>query len=233
MDHSEAVEKMIAERYLLDELAVEEREAFEEHIFDCPECALDLQAGAVFVDAAKAQLPDLAKQTQAEAGSGTRKEKWKMGLSFAWLRPAIAAPALATLLIILGYQNLVTYPSLRSTANQPRLLPWAPLHGATRGANLSLSATRATGVAIPLDLSSRLGLPTTFLIELRDPKGEHIWSGSAQLSADSDDGPHPVSLVIPGSILQNGSYTIEISTLGSQSERSTTDRYGVEIHLTD
>jgi hypothetical protein len=233
MEHGEAVEKMIAERYLLDELTAEEREAYEEHVFDCAECAMDLRAGAAFVDAAKAQLPDLAKQTQAEAGSGARKENGKMSLWFAWLRPAIAAPALATLLIILGYQNLVTYSALRSAANQPRLLPWAPLHGATRGAKLSLTATRATGLAIPLDLSPRLGQPTTFSIELRDPKGAHVWSGTAQLSADSDEGPRPVSLVIPGAILQNGSYTIEISTLGSPSESNPSDKYTVEIHLTD
>jgi len=44
MDHSEAVREMAAERYLLDELEPEAREAFEEHVFDCPECALDLRA---------------------------------------------------------------------------------------------------------------------------------------------------------------------------------------------
>jgi anti-sigma factor RsiW len=60
MDHSEAIQQMIAERYLLDELTLDAREAFEEHLFDCPECALDLRAGAAFVEAAKAQLPKLA-----------------------------------------------------------------------------------------------------------------------------------------------------------------------------
>lgn len=233
MEHGEAVDRMIAERYLLDELTAGEREAFEEHAFDCAECALDLRAGVAFVDAAKALLPDLAKQAQPKAESRSWKGKGTMSLWLAWLRPAIATPVLATLLIVLGYQNLVTFPALRTAANQPRLLPWGPLHGDTRGASLSLSATRRGGVAIPLDLSSRLGLATTFSIKLLDPQGSQIWSGSGQLPTDGDAGSRPVSLFIPGSVLRDGNYTIEVSTFGSQGERSTTDKYSVTIHLTD
>ena len=43
MTHSEAVQQMAAERYLLDELAPDVRDAFEEHMFDCQECALDVE----------------------------------------------------------------------------------------------------------------------------------------------------------------------------------------------
>ena len=60
MNHSEAVQMMATERYLLGELSPELREAFEEHYFDCQECALDLRTEAAFVDAAKAQLPNMA-----------------------------------------------------------------------------------------------------------------------------------------------------------------------------
>ena len=43
MDHSEAVTKKMAESYLLEELTPEQRDAFEEHYFDCPECAKDVK----------------------------------------------------------------------------------------------------------------------------------------------------------------------------------------------
>ena len=49
MDHGEALQMMAAERYLLDELTPEERDAFELHMFGCHECALDLRAGAAFM----------------------------------------------------------------------------------------------------------------------------------------------------------------------------------------
>ncbi len=59
MEHNEAVQQMAVERYLLDELTPELREAFEEHVFDCQECTLDLRAGVAFVEEAKVQLPGL------------------------------------------------------------------------------------------------------------------------------------------------------------------------------
>ena len=39
MNHTEAVEQMAAEGYLLNELTPDARDAFEEHVFDCAECA--------------------------------------------------------------------------------------------------------------------------------------------------------------------------------------------------
>ena len=49
MNHSEALKEMAAERYLLDELSPEARDAFEEHMFDCPDCALDVRSGSAFI----------------------------------------------------------------------------------------------------------------------------------------------------------------------------------------
>lgn len=40
---------MAVELYLLDELPLEEKEAFEQHMLDCRECTLDLQVGKVLV----------------------------------------------------------------------------------------------------------------------------------------------------------------------------------------
>ena len=71
MNHSEAVEMMATERYLLGELSPELREAFEEHYFDCQECALDLRAEAAFVDAAKMQLPNMATAPAASPAAWT------------------------------------------------------------------------------------------------------------------------------------------------------------------
>jgi anti-sigma factor RsiW len=116
----------------LNELTPEAREAFEEHFFDCPDCALDLRAAAAFMDEAKAQLPALSASASVPSPAGAVKPRAKRDQWFSWLRPAFAVPAFAALLLVVGYQNLVTMPGLRAEADQPRLLAWTPLHGATR-----------------------------------------------------------------------------------------------------
>ena len=49
MDHGDAVRLKATERYLLNELDPEQLDQFEEHLFDCPDCALDVRAAAMLV----------------------------------------------------------------------------------------------------------------------------------------------------------------------------------------
>ena len=46
MDHRQATQLTAVEKYLLDELTPEVRDQFEEHFFDCQDCAADLRATA-------------------------------------------------------------------------------------------------------------------------------------------------------------------------------------------
>ncbi len=230
MTHSEATEQMAAERYLLDELTPDAREAFEEHVFDCPECALDLRAGTVFVTEARAQLPALEAMAPAKpkrAESARKPSFW----STLW-RPAFAAPAFAALLMVVLYQNFVTFPSLRESAAQPHLVPLAPLHGATRGAShLSLTADRAHGVALPVDLSAEPGVATaaSYAFELRDPQGKTAWTGTIPAPAQDADSDQPLSHVLPGKMMQNGSYTLMVTSVSGQGVRTPVEQYIFDI----
>ena len=69
MDHNEAVQQMATEKYLLGELPPELREAFEEHFFDCPECAMDLRTAAAFVEEATVHLPELTGPPSEQSAS--------------------------------------------------------------------------------------------------------------------------------------------------------------------
>ena len=236
MDHSEAVQQMAAERYLLDELTLDAREAFEEHLFDCPECALDLRAGAAFVEEAKAQLPKLTGAASAPAPSRSRPLKVKREWWLSWLQPAFAVPAFASLLLVLGYQNLVTYPGLRAAAAQPRLLPWAPLHGAMRGgAHLTITADRRHGVALPVDLPAQPSLDAyaSYCFDLYDPQGKLAWTGAATASSESGGDGQRLSLVIPGAMLHSGSYSLVVSGAGAHGVKNVIDRYAFDLRLTD
>jgi hypothetical protein len=185
------------------------------------------------VEEARAQLPELAKDVSTSVLSRSSKfntkRKWWQG----WIQSAFAAPVFATLLLVLGYQNLVTYPALRARANQPRLLAWAPLHGATRGgAHQTITADHRHGVALPVDLPSQpsMGAYASYAFDLYDPQGKLAWSGAAP--APTDDGQR-LSLVIPGAKLQNGTYAIVVAGIAAHGERTEIDRYAVDLRLTD
>ena len=234
MNHSEALQQMAAERYLLDELTPDAREAFEEHLFDCAECALDLRAGAAFIEAAKIQLPGLTGDSPFHPVSGALKVKNEWWLF--WRRPAFAAPAFASLLLVLGYQNLVTFPRLRAAASQPRLVPWAQLRGDMRGgAPLSITADRQHGVAFPIDLPAQLSEASyaSYSIDVYDPQGKPVFSSVVLAPSESEDTPQRLGLVIPGAMLRNGVYTVAVSGVAANGERTAIDRVACEIHLTN
>jgi hypothetical protein len=236
MEHSQAVEQMAAERYLLNELTPEAREAFEEHFFDCPDCALDLRAAAAFMDEAKVQLPAIIASAPVRPSAGAVKPRANRDQWFSWLRPAFAVPAFAALLVLIGYQNLVTMPALRSEADQPRLLAWTPLHGATRGgARTTITADRQHGVDLPIDLTPLPGSPAygSYAFDLVDAQGKTVWTGSIASPATGESGAQRISLAIPAAMLRKASYTVAVSGVGSNGERTPVDKYTFDLAFTD
>jgi len=240
MDHTEALKQMAAERYLLNELEAAEREAFEEHVFECDECAFDLRAGAAFVDEAKAQLPDLLATSPDTPRAKTVKPQRDNRGWFSWMRngmnPAFAVPTFAALLLIVGYQNLVTLPALRASADQPQLLASVPLHGATRGGErLTINADRVHGFVLPFELFRQPDAPNyaSYSFVLSDSQGKLDWSGTIAVQNDHESGDQRISLVIPGAMLENGAYTVAVYGVGSQGERTEIEKQLFDLHLTE
>lgn len=232
MNHGEAVEQMAGERYLLDELTPDTREAFEEHVFDCQECALDLRAGTLFVKEAKAQLPELAERPAL----GGAAPKSKPGLWLFLMRPVFAVPAFAALLAVVVFQNAVTFPALRDAATQPRLFPLTQLRPATRGASHpTVAADRTRGAALLVDLPLEPGAPAavSYSMDLRDGQGKVIWNTTVPASARESGSDQQLSLLIPGARLSNGTYSLSVTSLGSQGERTPVDEYVFDIVVTN
>ncbi|WP_162601230.1 zf-HC2 domain-containing protein [Occallatibacter savannae] len=221
---------MAAERYLLDELTPEERDAFELHLFGCQECALDLRAGAAFINEAKSVLPHLDPQPSASvppraAASNTqpKKNRW----SFLW-QPAFAAPAFALMLLVIGYQNFYAIPSLQRSASEPRLLYSNPIHIGTRGAaHAAVQADPTQGLALSLDLPQASTF-ASFAFELHDSNGKQIWTRTVGRPIEDQS---IVSLVIPPSGLRLGSYTLTISGITPQNERVEIDRRVLDVQF--
>jgi hypothetical protein len=98
MTHTDAVRTLAVERYLLDEMPEIERFAFEEHFFDCAECAEDLRAGSTMRSAVKAGLlPEVGRSEGITLTTTARR--WSPSAVIPWA-------AAATLALVVGYQSL-------------------------------------------------------------------------------------------------------------------------------
>ena len=231
MDHNEAIKEMAAERYLLDELTPELRDAFEEHAFDCPECTLDLRAGAAFISAAKAELPKLADTLAAPAKPDAvqrlkKKRDWQ-----SWLRPAFAVPAFAALLAVVSYQNLATIPALRKGATEPSVVPSIAFHAGTRGsAHTLVAADRKQGVVLSIELPQDSAF-ASYAFDLFDPQGKPLWTRTVSASKAGSGGDGTVSLVIPGAGLAEGAYTLAISGTDGSGVRTEIERRSLDVHF--
>lgn len=223
MDHSEAVNRMASEKYLLDELAVDEREAFEEHLFECHECALDVRAGSIFIERSKLQL---ASPAPIYVGHSTGQSSgW-----LAWLRPAFAVPVMALLLIVVGYQNLVTYPALKSTVaenNAPKLLPATALAGSARRGEAGPATVVRAGQRffLPLDISSKTAF-YSYRIEFHDPSGAVDWS----LPVGADAIRDTLTISAPG-VNHAGTFEIVVIGLNENGEASEVGHYPIELRF--
>ena len=222
MDHNEAVRQHATERYLLDELDPEVRDQFEEHLFDCQDCALDVRAAAMFVEQSKVILsePTVAHSVVKET------EKAKTGW-FAWLRPAFAVPVLALLLLVIGYQNFVTYPKLTAEANQPHIGPWASVNVSTRGASESVIKTHAgEGFGLIVNLPPEDGF-ASYAVDLYNPAGKLEWSGPLT-AAPAEEGRQ---IYIPGHNRAPGTYTLAVLGVTPAGERKEISRHSINLQI--
>jgi hypothetical protein len=100
MNHETAIKIQAAERYVLDEFSPEERTDFEEHYFECPECADDVRAASILAANAKVMIAEGEANAQAALRSPGRA-----GWRLSWGLVASAALNLV-LLAGIGLQGL-------------------------------------------------------------------------------------------------------------------------------
>lgn len=213
MDHDRVARQGLAERYLLDELDPEVRDEFEEHFFECSDCALDVRAGSDFVANAKVVL---AEDTAVVVREPVRTEKRTRFGWFSWFSPAYAVPALLTLLAVLGYQNMVTYPRLRTALERPQILPWATVTVGTWGSSgPTISVEAGKGFLLFVRIPPEEGY-SHYIADLYNPAGKLESSLTIPTAGVQDQWP----LVIPEANRKSGDYRIAVRgiTEGGQSK---------------
>ena len=216
MDHNEAIQLQAAEKYVLGELPTEVRDAFEEHYFDCSVCTVDLKAAAAFVEAGKQVLrAETIEAAAAPAKGGQSKGGWLF-----WLRPAFAAPALLILLAMVGYQNLVTLPRLKSEgpAGKAQVFNSFPLMGAVRGER---GESGEPGAKVHVQKNETFALDFDFLLtpqaksrgfdhylgQLRDETGRVV----LQVAIPAENVGQEVHLLVPNGVDHAGQYNLVLA----------------------
>jgi hypothetical protein len=223
MDHDEAVRQNATERYLLDELDPELRDQFEEHLFDCQDCALDLRAGAMFVEQTKVILAEPPAVSESRVPvTEAAKPGW-----FAWLRPAFAVPVLALLLAVIGYQSFVTYPSLVATANQPQVGSWASVNVSTRGTTaISMKVRKGEGFGVLVNLPPEDGF-ASYTADLYNPAGKKEWS--RQIATASHEETRQI--YIQGHNLESGTYALVVNGITPGGESKELSRHPIDVQI--
>jgi Putative zinc-finger len=208
MDHKTAERSMAVEKYLLDEFSPEERDAFEEHFFSCDECAQEIKLGAAFMTHAKESL----RSTPAVPVSPAKKPKREW---FRWFSPAFAVPAMAFMLGIVAFQNLVQLPALHQSLeamNTPAVLPKADLYsGSSRGEGSVVSAKAGEFFQLTIDIPDTSKVAHT--ADLYDGSGRKLWSLPVPADAPKDG----LALKMPAN-LPAGNYALVLRSLGNSGE---------------
>ena len=215
MNHDEATQLMIAEKYLLNELSPEEREQFEAHFFECTECASDLRAGAIFLEQSKALLsseePSRAAGLTAE---GTEKRGW-----LDWLfRPAFSIPVMALMLAIIGYLSM-------PPRSKPQLLSAVFVNVGSRGGN-----TPSANVHGQDSFLVRVSVPpkrdySSYLVDVYGPGGHLV--GSLKIPASVEEDSYFVQ--IPAGQHDEGTYTVAVRGVTSTGQADEVGRSSFEL----
>ena len=221
MDHHEAVRQKATERYLLDDLDAEERDQFEEHLFDCQDCALDVRAGAMFVDQTKVVLAE-AQVVSRVPDAVPSKSAW-----LAWFRPAFAIPVLALMLAVIGYQNFVVYPHLMQAANEPQVGPWASVNVSTRGsAKTEIKVHPGEGFGLLVNLPPDNGF-ASYSADLYNPAGKLEWSGPISAASGGENR----QIYVLGRDRRPGTYALVVRGITPSGESQEISRHPIDVQI--
>lgn len=214
MDHTEATSLSAVEKYLLGELSPEARDAFEEHFFDCEECSTELRAMTLFLAQARQELA-----RPADAGIS---ESRRVRFSFpSFLRPVFTVPAMAAMLLFIGFQNAVTLPHLKdkaASAARPRILSSVNLvDGGSRGEEIrtiAVSAHQPFLLFVDIPAENRF---SSYLCSLYSPSGKVIWQITVSPAQASDT----VSIQVPPENAQPGVNTLLVQGVYADAQNGT------------
>jgi hypothetical protein len=210
MNHAQAVETHAAERYFLGELSESERDAFEEHFFDCRVCADTVRAGAAMFAS--------GRQVASE------DERFRRFRRKTWLSAAAAA-----LVVTIGLQTFI--PSRDQTASAPRIevvIPGTLITGVTRAgeSDYVVHFQGEEAVEIYVDIAPEPAFPN-YRLELRDPSGKVVHATDVSGKHVRNEEGEPLHLLLRP--LPAGRYALSIEGVRKDGNRSEIEKHSVVV----
>jgi hypothetical protein len=222
MDHVQALTSLATEKYLLGELNATDREEFEEHFFGCKDCADDVRSGATFLEHSKVifSKPDVedAVALRPQPQPGRRVWTW----NWAW-------GAVAALLVVVGYQNLVQMPRLQRVASfaaNPYVMPAISLINInSRGINQPVTvSSEGKPFLLYLDIPARAQYDS-YLAELQDGTGKTLWT----LPVSAEAAKNTLPIRVPENEVARGDYAVVVSGLAAGQSLAEIGRYPFKV----
>jgi hypothetical protein len=170
MEHDDAVSSHAAERYVARELSPAERSDFEQHYFECPECAEAVRFELTFAANVRAAYRDQSAETP-KPSAFKKASRWLQ-----W-RPALPLALGANFLLAAGVVFLL---STGRETTRPQLAPAYFAPAAARGAD-DVHVLSATDSFYLVRFPGVNG--TTYSYEILDTAGKRESSGSLQAAA--------------------------------------------------
>jgi hypothetical protein len=207
MDHLEAVKLQAAEKYVLGELPADLREEYEEHYFECVECAEELKTTLTFVTATREVVRE-----ELPPVSEVQKEKPSRPRWASWFRPAVFVPAMAALVLAIGYYSFSSRPQVGEITAPGQVLDSSPSFGLRGGDRLEnektvLQVHGSEAFQLHFDFVPAQDHNFTFYTgELQDKSARVLLRFDIPLDRINKE----VNLLVPAGLLRPGDYRLAI-----------------------
>jgi anti-sigma factor RsiW len=217
MDHEQAIKNMVAERYLLGELSENERDAYEEHLFNCQECFEQVKAGTEFVS----YLRRLGTEEPVAAATQPRWRQFLAQMS----RPA---PAFAFAMMFLCIAGISVYQStVIHRMKTPQVVAVVTIPPEARGVYKMVTAPRNGTFELRVLFQPRPEF-RSYTARVVNASGKEIASialGEAQTGE--------LQIRFNAGTFQSGKYTLTIQGIGPDQGSVSVSRYLFELRLQD
>jgi hypothetical protein len=214
MSHDQAVSSHAVERYVLGELSDAERESFEGHYFDCPDCFHQIELDGQFLAHAREVLdPEPEKSWLAQMLGDLR-------------RPA---PVFVSALLLCTLGIGVYQQSLISGFRAPRVEANYFLPGVQKGAGEKvIDVSRKSGLSLSVDFT-----PSSDFVSYRADIVTQSGKVKYSLPVAPREGAYTVTIGMPADALAPGQYRVKIQGVSANGTATQVGSGAFELKFSD